>query len=306
MRILITGSTGLLGQALIHQVPSALDVVGIYDPKEQITSAISTSDSFAADITTARAVAEIMVRTKPAVVIHAAAAGSVNWCEEHQAEAHAINVEGTQHIIAGCQAVGARLVYISSNAVFDGAHAPYQEDDLVGPVNYYGRTKVAAEQLVQASGVAYTIIRPTLMYGWPPKGGRDNQVTRVIAALNQQQLIEVVDDIYFNPLYTLAAAEAIWQTVSRDDIALLHIGGANRASLYELAVQTAEVFDLDATLIKPVSADAFVDAAPRAKDTTFTTTRMVKTLGISPLSIHIGLTHMRNSATLKVSGMTHP
>ncbi len=293
MRILITGHTGILGGALSKATPAEHAVTGLCDPREQHPDHTPHLTTAYVDITDAAGVAQVFTAVQPQVVIHAAAVGSVNWCEEHQELAYAINVMGTEHMIAGCKATGARLLYISSNAVFDGEHAPYAEEDTVNPVNYYGKTKVLAEQAVQSSPIAKSIIRPALMYGWPPAGARDNQVTRVITSLSAGKAIEVVDDIWFNPLYAPAAAHALWRLVEQQPVPLMHLAGAQRVSLYELARITADIFALDATLVQPVSAASFSEAAPRAKDTTLVTALMELKLGIRPLSLSEGLHQMR-------------
>ena len=165
---------------------------------------------------------EVFAWAKPDVVIHAAAIGSVDFAEKNRAQTHAVNVGGTTVVAACCKDFGARLIYISSNAVFDGTQPLYSENDPVSPINYYGELKVAAEQIAATGGVPYAIVLPILLYGWPYPEERGNLVTTWVKALREHQPQSVVDNVYSKPLPALACAAAVWEISNRNSKGNLH------------------------------------------------------------------------------------
>lgn len=294
MKVLLTGATGLLGHHLFLTAPPGFRLTGIYDPAETNPSPRFPDRSLLPiEITDSAGLRNIFRLVAPDLVIHAAAQGNVNWCEENPQAATSINFGGTLNILRNCRTHHSRLIYISSNAVFSGDNAPYSEKSLPLPRNQYGRTKLSSEQAVAESGLSWLVVRPTLMYGWPPPGARDNQVTRVLASLRRRQPIEVVNDIFFTPLSAASAADIIWQVAARKIEGYLNIGGSERLSLYDLAVASARIFQLREELIIPRTADYFPSAAPRARDTSFNLSFLQRDLNIMPLSPSAGLQAMK-------------
>ncbi|MBP7688053.1 MAG: NAD(P)-dependent oxidoreductase [Thermoflexales bacterium] len=293
-RVLITGGTGLLGQALLASVPADFELTGTYLPGKAPSGEMACP-FYPLDVREPAQVAELFDRTKPDVVIHAASIGSVDYSEHHREESWAVNVGGTQNIGQACARHHTRLIFISSNAVFDGERPFYAEDAPVHPINYYGQLKVEGEQWVAASGLDYAIVRPILMYGWHLPIERGNWVTNWIRALGQGQRVKVVDDVGTKPLYALNCAEVIWAVIAQHKTGLYHAAGGDHITLYQFAQTTAEVFGLDATLIDPVPSSYFPEIAPRPKDTSFDTTKMERELGIKAWSVRDGLQHMRQT-----------
>jgi dTDP-4-dehydrorhamnose reductase len=293
-RILITGGTGLLGQALLNSRPPNVELFGTYVP-DKAPSIDLPCPFFPLDVRDSDQVAPLFERVQPQVVIHAASIGSVDYSEQHREESWAVNVGGTQNIGRACARHHARLIFISSNAVFDGEHPFYAEDAPVYPINYYGQLKVEGEAWVKASGLDYAIVRPILMYGWHLPSERGNWVTTWLRALRQGQRIKVVDDVGTKPLYALNCAEVIWAVIAQHATGLYHAAGADHITLYQFAQATAEVFGLDAALIDPVPSSYFPEIAPRPKDTSFDTTKMERDLGIRAWGVYDGLRHMQRT-----------
>lgn len=293
-RILITGGTGLLGQALLASVPSNVELAGTYLPGKA-PSDVTPWPFYPLDVRDPAQVAEVFEQVQPNVVIHAASIGSVDYSEHHREESWAVNVGGTQHIGQACARHHARLIFISSNAVFDGEHPFYAEDAPVHPINYYGQLKVEGEQWVAGSGLDYAIVRPILMYGWHSPLERGNWVTNWIRALGQGQRVKVVDDVGTKPLYALNCAEVIWAVLAQSRPGVYHAAGGDHITLYQFAQATAEVFGLDASLIDPVPSSYFPEIAPRPKDTSFDTTKMERELGVRAWGVRDGLQHMRQT-----------
>jgi len=290
-RILITGTAGLLGKALLETIPQGIEVFRTYFS----TVPLPLPEAYRLmDVRDGAQIAQAFAWAAPDVVIHAAALGSVDYCEHHRQEAWEVNVEGTQNVGLMCQQYRTKMIYISSNAVFDGENPFYAEEAPTNPVNSYGQLKVEAERWLRTNEVEHAIVRPILMYGWHNPGERGNWVTTWIREMGQGKSVKVVDDVYSKPLFAKSCAEAIWAVILRDRSGTYHVAGANCLTLYDFALKTAKVFGLDETLIKPVASSFFPRMTTRPRDTSFDTTKMECELGVKPLTVLEGLTRMRD------------
>jgi dTDP-4-dehydrorhamnose reductase len=297
-RVLITGGTGLLGQGLVATTPPGWSILSLHRRSSAATAPGVTE--VVADVRDRAALERLFARERFDAVVHAAGIASVDASERNVEESTASNLGGTRHVAELCAAFGVRLVYVSTNAVFDGTRPPYRETDAVNPINAYGRIKVACERLVQETLGDAAIVRPILMYGWPHPMGRPNPVTWVIDALERGEPIHVVDDVCENPLHNETAGTAIWRIVERGVGGIVHLAGRDAISRYELARSVARLFELDASKIRAVPSSFFPDLAPRPRNTTMATTRMSAELGVSPSTVEEGL--MRMVATMQRQG----
>ena len=293
MRILLTGGTGLLGYALLQSKSPDIEVMSVYNPSEDPLKYELPGSSRALDVSNLSKITALFKEFKPEAIIHTAAQGSLDWCEENKREAYAVNVTSTKNIINLCSKYGAHFVFMSSNAVYAGDHGPYNEKVTPKPVNHYGEMKVAVEDFLKSQDVSFTVLRPNLMYGWPCPGGRDNQVTRVISSLRAKEPINIVSDTYFSPLSTTFMATVTWHVATNMIKGTYNIGGANRMNLFELSEKTAKVFSLDASLLSPISHKDTQAAAKRAIDTSFDCSLMQRELKFEPLSVEEGLEGMK-------------
>lgn len=292
MKILITGSTGLLGKGLSETADGQHELVGAHlrdypvkDPRAR---------HIALDVRDRGAVRKLFAAERFDAVIHAAGLATVDLVEKHPEEGRRSNLEGTITIAEACAAHGAHLVYISTNSVFDGRSAPYAEDAPVNPLHEYGRVKLACE--AAARGLpGCTIARPILMYGWNHLVNRPNPVTWIYEQLLHGNRVALVDDIYENPLYNRQCGRALWRMVSQRPQGIFHLAGAERVNRFELGLKVARAFALDESLLSRVDSSHFPSIVPRPKDTTFLTARMERELGIKPMTLEEGLADMRAS-----------
>jgi len=289
--LLVTGGTGLLGKALAVAVPPELQPCWTH--LRDLPAGLAPSGFTRLDVADRESVFRLFARLRPAAVVHAAAMGNVDFAEQNREAARQVNVRATQNIVDACREHGARLVYLSSNAVFDGDHPPYDESSPRHPVNSYGRLKVEAEDLVLASGLSWTLVRPILMYGWPYPHGRDNPVTTWIRQLSAGQPVKAVDDRYWQPLYVGDCARLIWSLLQQQSEGIFHVAGPERLSMEEFARETARVFQLEERLIEPVHSDFFPALAPRPVDTSFVLTKLQREVGLHTLAPGAALTAMR-------------
>ena len=162
--ILVTGGTGLLGKGLEETLPPGWRIVSVHQRDYAVEG--SPSRHLVLDIRDKRAVDQLFAENAFDAVVHAAGIASVDYVEKHFAESLESNIVGTLNVTSAARRAGTHLIYISTNAVFDGKKAPYREDDPVAPVNKYGGLKVECERLVRETLEHWTIVRPILMYGW--------------------------------------------------------------------------------------------------------------------------------------------
>lgn len=283
----MTGGTGLLGKTLLETAPEGWDVVATFYNTPPPMAWRSRFQHL--DVRDASAVESLMDAVRPTVVIHTASVGSVDEAERSPEAVRRVNVGGTQAVGQACREVGARLIFISSNAVFDGTRPPYDEASPLGAVNQYGLLKIEAETWVRASGLPAVIIRPILMYGWPWPGGRENVVTRWLSRLEGGHSVEAAEDLYSMPLLVTNCAEAIWAAAHQGRTGTFHLAGADRVSLVEFARATARAFDCDEELVQSVPHGRMTGFAPRPVDTSFSTSKMERELGVAPLGVREGL-----------------
>lgn len=295
--ILLTGSTGLLGKGMEETAPAGWRILGVHQRDYKVDD--SRVRHLALDIRDKRAVDRLFARHRFAAVVHAGGIASVDYVEQHYAESLESNVVGTLNISSACRRAGTHLVYVSTNAVFDGANAPYRETDAARPVNKYGRIKVECERLVAETLPHSTIVRPILMYGWNHVVGRPNTATWIYDKLLRGERIHMVTDVYENPLFNLQCGRALWAVVRRRPRGIIHLAGRDRVNRHRFALKVAKVFRLDFKLVTPVRSSFFPDIAPRPKNTTLATERMRRELGVAPMSLEEGLLRMKRTMRVK-------
>jgi len=285
-----------LGKALLESVPAGVQALAtchrLAPPKEW------KSRFRQMDVREESAVEELLTQTHARTVIHTASIGGVEEAERDPDAVRLVNVRGTEAVLRACRKTGATLVYISSNAVFDGSSPPYREDSPLRAVNRYGQIKIEAERLVGASGVPHLIVRPILMYGWPLEGGRENAVTRWLKSLEQGKPVEAAEDIASMPLWVGDCARTIWHGVLQERVGIVHVAGKERVNLARFAQEVCSVFGCDPALVRPVQSKDLAGLAPRPKDTSFVIERMRNEFGIEPAGIREGLALMRGCRTL--------
>lgn len=247
------------------------------------------------DIRSKKCVDKIFKKEKFSLVIHAAGIANVDYVKQNYAESLESNIVGTLNISSACRQGAIPLIYVSSNAVFDGQNPPYGEKSALNPINEYGELKMECERLIQKTLESYLIVRPILMYGWNSKSGRNNPVTWLLQKLRNGEPVNLVNDIKENPLYNVEAGRCIWKALEMKLQGILHLAGATEVSRYQLALQVAEVFGKNPGLIRPVSSSHFPNLAVRPPNTTFDTTRMQKELGIRPFPLVEGLKAMKDA-----------
>lgn len=291
-RVLILGASSLLARYLVLTRTYSMHVHGTWYTNPILDGNLDSVSRV--DITDKNALAYVMQRLRPTLVINTAAIGDVDYCDAAYNHAYAVNVTGVGNVLAACKAVGAKLVHISSNAVFSGNCAPYDEQSDREPVNRYGAMKKLAENTVMADYRNWIIIRPILLYGVPHVGGRGNWVTKLRSHKRDDGAVSVVDDTVTQPTYAADCANSIWKLIDMDAVGVYHIGGASKVSLFEFAAEICRVFELDVILRHAKSTD-FPGIAPRPVDTTYDLNKLRDAIkdDYMPRGIEAGLEAMK-------------
>jgi dTDP-4-dehydrorhamnose reductase len=205
---------------------------------------------------------------------------------------YSINFDGTKNVVDAAYLYGAKVVYISTNAVFSGDSPPYDETSAMRPVNNYGLIKMRAEMYTATMAKKWLVIRPFLLYGWPNTGGRNNWVNAIVESLKRENNFSLVDDVIWQPTYALDCAETIWKLLDHDN-EIFNVASPESATLYEFGLHICDAFELDKNLLKAVSSAAFEGMAARPKNTTYDLLKLSQA-GVMLPDIKTGLEKMKN------------
>lgn len=245
MKVLITGSNGMLGHDLIEVLKDNHELV------------LTTSKTL--DITDKENTIEFIKKSKPDVVINSAAYTDVDGCESNQDLAYAVNGEGVRNLALGCKEVDCALVHVSTDYVFDGtATTPIEEDGEIGPISVYGKSKLKGEEAILEILDKYFIVRTAWLYGI---NGKNFPKTMLELAKNHSEITVVYDEVG-TPTYTPDLAYGISQLIESDYYGIYHLTNSGSCSWCEFAKYIFEIAQKDVNVI-PVTASEFSRPAPR-------------------------------------------
>ena len=289
MKILVTGSNGLLGQKLTACLQTDQSVDLIATSKSDSVGTIQRGKFFRLDITKSDAINEIVTRTRPDVIINTAAITQVDQCELDHNTCWENNVTSVEKLIAACAKHHVHLLHVSTDFVFDGTRELLDESATPGPVNFYGESKLAAERLVIESGISWSIARTVLVFGVTRDMSRSNIVLWVKRSLEQGKTIQVVNDQWRTPTLAEDLAAGCHLAAMQKAQGIYHISGKDYMSVYEIALRTADFFHLDKSLIKATDSTTFTQPAKRPMKTGFIIDKARKAFGYEPHSFEEGL-----------------
>lgn len=288
MKFFVTGGSGLLGSNFVSLAGS----IG----HEVIATGLRHKATLTLDITDRAKTLKVISENTPDVVVHSAAMANVDQCENERDAAWMANVDGTRNVADACLRSGAKLIFISTDYVFDGKHGPYSEDDETNPINFYGRTKLEAERIVLALGERAAVVRTTVIYGFG--GHKQNFVTWVIDALRKGNRTPVVTDQFNSPTFAKNCAEGILAISEKNASGIYNIVGRSCTNRHDFAVKIAQKFGLRSELLVPVDSVTLNQPAKRPKNSCLLTGKAERELDskIKFLTVDEGLESMKVEA----------
>ena len=274
MKLLITGFNGLLGSNLARffRQNGAYEVIATSLHQQRF---IAFKDFIQGDLLDTAFVDQLMASVKPQIIINTVGPVDVDRCEREPEFAYSITAETAENVARSAQRIGARLIYISTDHLFDGSRAMYSEDDKPAPVNVYGKMKLQAEVKTKAMHTNAVVVR-TNFYGWSPKNHPMTFGEWVYESLKQYKPISLFTDYYFTPIEITHLAQALEIVAKSNFTGVINIAGPQRCSKYDFGIALAEVFNLDPSSIHPGTINDARFEAKRQRDLSLSTEKFHK------------------------------
>ncbi len=265
-KLLITGATGLLGSHILRAAQENWHVVGTYHrtTRRQSQYFFGQIDHGRIDLGDYSETKAMIADVQPAAVIHTAAITDLDYCEKYPDDSQRINLNAAIDLAALCSDLDVPFIFTSADLVFDGAGAPYNEDDPPTPINVFGEHRALAEEGILAAYADAVIARLPLLIGYASLG-RESFFHKLVSSLRNEQEVTLFGDAVRTPVSAETAARGLLQIAGsgfEDDVNVLetervvgrlHLGGRDPISLYELGLLTLRILGLNERLAVPVS-----------------------------------------------------
>lgn len=288
--VILSGAGGFVGNYLLPLLAADYNVVACFrttKPQSIVNNLRCNYEII--DFQDREAVHNLFGKYKPGLVVHAGAMSRPDDCETQKEQAYNTNVTGTLNMLEAAAQYSCFFLFMSTDFVFDGVKGLYKEYDPTGePVNYYGKTKLLAEEAVKKYNNAWAIVRTVLVYG-KPLPGRHNILTVVKEKLENGEGYNVFDDQVRTPTYVEDLVWAIKSIIDLRKEGLFHISGEDIVTPYDMAVEVAKFIGADETLLKKTDQNNFIQPALRPLKTGFDITKAIRELNYKPTSFLEGI-----------------
>ena len=272
-KILIFGGSGLVGSTFIDYGKDIFDISYTYNTNNlKIDYAKSFKINFLSD---GEKISNIIKEYNPDVIIHMVAFPSVDFCEENHQLATELHVNATKKIVEQASINKSKLIFLSTDAVFEGElNKKYTEDDLTNPINYYGVTKLNAEKIVLENSTNI-VVRTSVIYGWHNKSRFTNWI---LDSLKQNKIVDPFIDQFNCPTLVDDLVKSLIKMIDLDISGLFHASGKTCINRYDFAVKLSKKFEYDENLIIPVTSKEKKQEAPRPNSTCLDSSKLEKTI----------------------------
>lgn len=289
MKILVTGSNGLLGQKLTELLEREETVEMIATAARPAALPVNSGKFQLLDIKDSASVDRVIDQHKPDVIINTAAMTQVDQCESQREVCWKTNVDAVRNLVNASRRNGCHLIHVSTDFIFDGTQEMLDETAVPNPINFYGESKLAGERVIMESDISWCIIRTVLVFGVTKDMSRSNIVLWVKKSLEEGKTIQVVNDQWRTPTLAEDLAMGCYLAARKKANGIYNISGKDYLSAYDIAIRTAEFFKLDKSLIKETDSTKFTQPAKRPLRTGFVIEKARRDLKYEPHSFEEGL-----------------
>jgi dTDP-4-dehydrorhamnose reductase len=295
MRILITGSNGLLGQKIVALcLKNGVDFLAT-SLGENRNEDCPLTNYRPLDITREKEVYSLFEAYKPTHVIHTAAITNVDYCEQNEAECNIVNTKAVEYLFNAAKAVDAHFQLLSTDFVFDGEKGNYTEEDDVNPLSVYGKSKVHAENiLIEAEYRDWSIVRTIIVYGTGNNLSRSNIICWAKDALANGDKLSIIDDQFRAPTWAFDLAWACLEICKRNKKGIFHISGPESMSIFEIVNRIANHFSYSTENLSRSNSKDLNQPAKRPPKTGFNLTKAKRELNYKPLTLENTLDLLKN------------
>lgn len=290
-KILVIGANGFTGRRILNDLSRnrAYQTTGcsLHDdlcPRSGDYRFIRT------DICDPQAVKRLFREARPDVVINTSALSVPDYCETHHAEADAVNITAVEHLAECCKAEGSRFIHLSTDFVFSGhTDRLYTEEDVPAPVNYYGYTKLEGERRIAAICSDYAIARVVVVYGAALPGQHGNVLQLVANRLRNNEAVRVVSDQQRTPTFVGDISQGVERLANHPQSGIYHLCGSECLTIADIAYRVADILQLDASLIHPVTTEEMQEKTPRPRFSGLSIEKARRELAYRPHTLDEGI-----------------
>ena len=291
MKVLITGSNGLLGQKLLHKlrVDNSVDLIATSIGENRVSEK-SGYKYISLDITNKQEIEKVVFSEKPDIIINTASMTNVDVCEDKKQECDTLNVDAVKYLSDCAINIDAHLIQISTDFIFDGENGPYSEDDIPNPLSYYGLSKLKSETILLESSCRWTILRTIIVFGVAENLSKGNIVLWAKGALEKGEPLNIIDDQFRAPTLAEDLADACILSFKKEKYEIYNASGKDIMSIYEIVERIAKHYNYSTENLNKISTSTLNQTATRPLKTGFILDKAINELGYNPHSFEECLT----------------